>query len=135
MTKIPVLFVRYEDMIPDPKKAFTDIMKFLLATDDISGTVVEKLIDLSIETKQTAYKPRVGGAGSVKNFDKYTSEQIKSFYETAKRPLDFFGYTDIFTQEKQNDLTQFNEINSKALQQSIDLEESEDVVRLYVHDP
>lgn len=43
--KIPTLFVRYEDLVRDPRSCLVDVMKFALGVDSIEGTIVEKRIE------------------------------------------------------------------------------------------
>ena len=44
-SKMPTLFVRYEDLFRDPVPVLTDVFKFCLNTDSLKGTVVERRIN------------------------------------------------------------------------------------------
>ena len=41
---MPVLFLRFEDMIMDPEPELRNIMRFMLGIDDLSGTNAERRI-------------------------------------------------------------------------------------------
>jgi len=45
---IPVHFIRFEDILSDPKGVFTGVMQFLLNSKNIKGRAVEKYIDLVV---------------------------------------------------------------------------------------
>ena len=56
---VPVHIIRYEDMLTDPKYAFTELMKFVLNERDLSGRVIEKIIDIATEGKAPQfYQPK-----------------------------------------------------------------------------
>ena len=68
-----VHWMRYEDMVHDPKWCLGEMMKFLLETDDISGSVSEKIIDILYKDKvKTAYEPRSGKVNA--NLSRYTED-------------------------------------------------------------
>lgn len=43
--EVPVLWVRFEDLVTNPKQCLSQVMRFLLNMDDISGTNAERRID------------------------------------------------------------------------------------------
>jgi hypothetical protein len=70
--KIPVHIVRYEDLLTQPTYTLTEIMKFMFNKEDLSATLIEKLIEIGTQTKAPeVYSPRKGQIG--KNNDKYTA--------------------------------------------------------------
>ena len=44
LRKIPVLWIRYEDLVIDPEPHLKNIMRFMLGEKDISGTNAERRI-------------------------------------------------------------------------------------------
>lgn len=44
MKSLPVLFVRFEDLVTDPEPELANIMKFLLNVTDITGTNAERRV-------------------------------------------------------------------------------------------
>lgn len=42
---VPVYFVKYEEMLAEPKATLRSIFKFLLNVNTINGTVIEKRIN------------------------------------------------------------------------------------------
>lgn len=79
---IPKHIIRYEDLIEKPVEVLTDLIKFVLNVDDISGTKVERLINDAAGNYDGVYKPRPGGGGVGKNINKY-SEQQKEYIQAA----------------------------------------------------
>ena len=62
--EVPVYFVRFEDLIVDPKKFLGEIFSFFLDVDSIEGTIVEKRIEEICNvghSNSLVYKPRPGG--------------------------------------------------------------------------
>ena len=43
-SRVPTLFIRYEDLRVDPTKTLGEVYKFLLELDTLEGTNVERLI-------------------------------------------------------------------------------------------
>lgn len=48
-SKIPVHIVKYEDLVTKPEIVIKGLVKFLLNTDNISGTKVDKYINLALK--------------------------------------------------------------------------------------
>jgi hypothetical protein len=66
-------------------------MKFILNENDLSGTVIEKFIQLGTQEKAPeVYTPRKGQIG--KNIDKFTDEHIELIVKKASDMLRKFGY-------------------------------------------
>ena len=72
---IPVYILRFEDVLSHPKETMTKVMKFLLNSADISGTMIDQLVQKEMVEVPQIYKPRSGKAN--KNLDKYTDAQVK----------------------------------------------------------
>jgi len=53
--KVPVLFLRYEDLTRQPKKQLEQTMRFLLNVEDIKGTNAERRVNDIVlqETQKT----------------------------------------------------------------------------------
>lgn len=49
--KALIYFVRYEDLVDNPKQQMTEIMKFMLDTNDLAGTNAEKRINAVCNAK------------------------------------------------------------------------------------
>ena len=62
--EVPVYFVRFEDLITNPKEFLSEIFAFFLDVDTIKGTVIEQQIEEICSdghTNSLIYKPRPGG--------------------------------------------------------------------------
>jgi hypothetical protein len=60
-SKIPVHFIRFEDLLTNPKPNLMNLMRFILNESNLDGTVIEKYIDLAVKEKAPeVYKPRQG---------------------------------------------------------------------------
>ena len=92
-------WVRFEDLVTDPKATMKGVMSYLLTRENIDGTVCDKILDIVFKDKvPTAYEPRSGKMNA--SFEKYKPEQISGIYEECKEMIDFFGYKEIFINEK-----------------------------------
>jgi len=47
--KVPVYYVKFEELRENPRKCLQEVFEFLLGVEDISGTVIEKRIDEVLE--------------------------------------------------------------------------------------
>mmetsp|Transcript_15956 Transcript_15956/g.24712 ORF Transcript_15956/g.24712 Transcript_15956/m.24712 type:complete len:186 (-) Transcript_15956:184-741(-) len=93
-SKVPVFFFRFEDLLLSPEPVLKDMFKFILASDDLDGSVIEKRIgDVINKGGNFLYKPRAAGGGFHKHEDKLTSEQMAYLREQLKPLLHYFGYT------------------------------------------
>ena len=58
--KVPVLFVRFEDLLTDPEPELRNIMRFFLGMEDITGTNAERRVQEVIakghKATQSTYK-------------------------------------------------------------------------------
>ena len=89
---IPTFVVRYEDLLSDPRSTLTDLFKFLLNQKNLSGTLIEKLIEkhTTTGTKKEVYKPRVGKINA--NISKYSKHQLKQLKQLAGQMFKRMGY-------------------------------------------
>ena len=70
---LPIIFVRFEDLLTDPIPHLNDVFRFIFGQESIEGTFLEKrIIEVTMQgTKSnTVYKPRSGGINY--NASKYT---------------------------------------------------------------
>lgn len=51
---LPTFFVRYEDLVKDPKPVLEDLFKFILEQDSLEGTFIEKRIKETVEKGEKA---------------------------------------------------------------------------------
>jgi len=77
--EIPILLVRYEDLIREPAKVMSRVVQFVLEINDM-GSFFGERIDRCIKEQQEierlgSYKPRSGGIG--KSLAKYSPELIE----------------------------------------------------------
>ena len=65
---VPIYFFRFEDLLQQPEVVLKNLFKFVLCSENIDGTVIEKRIKETISKgKNYLYKPRSAGSG----FHKY----------------------------------------------------------------
>ena len=59
---MPVYFIRFEDLVTNPKQVLSEIFAFFLDVPSIKGMIIEKRIDdiLQDPSSSIIYKPRVG---------------------------------------------------------------------------
>ena len=77
--EIPILLVRYEDLIREPAKVMSRVVQFVLEINDM-GSFFGERIDRCIREQQEierlgSYKPRSGGIG--KSLSKYSPDLIE----------------------------------------------------------
>ena len=71
--KIPVHYVRFEDVRMKPSEVLTDLFKFLFEVDSIDGTVLEKrIIDKCGVPPQSVYKLKSNSTSLSRNVGMYT---------------------------------------------------------------
>ena len=93
MTK--TLFLRYEDLVKDLGPQVTNIFKFVLDTDSLEGTLVEKRIKEIVESNEAArkvktysLKPTTGQECA--RIGLYSDEQLEFIREKLESHLRFF---------------------------------------------
>ena len=86
---IPTYIVRYEDLLENPKEILTDLFKFLLNANSLSGTLIESIIkEETKEDNQQYYAQNKSGYC----FDKYTDDQLSYIRSEAGSTLKRLGY-------------------------------------------
>lgn len=95
-----VFFLRFEDLTSDPESTLMGVFRFLLGTEDLSGTQIEANIKaLANEAKPKLYKPRQGKANKAAGL--YTEQQMAWISETLSDLVPYFHYSEqIPTQHK-----------------------------------
>lgn len=74
---IPTFFVKYEDLMKHKEKTVWSLLCFLLNTNSIDGTLIEKLMQISISTSsQQVYKPWSGKVNA-DNKSKFSSKLLR----------------------------------------------------------
>lgn len=96
--KVPLIFVRFEDLVMDPEPELTRIMQFMLGVDDISGTNAERRVKEVIAkgagaTVTYALKDTTKKYNG--NASKYSPEQHAWIKENFGEMLHFFGYAKV----------------------------------------
>ena len=87
MKSVPVLFIRFEDLVRNPKEELENIMKFLCNTKDIKGTNAERRIQEVIAKGKDAtvtYQLKVSTRVLNPNVKKYNLEQLEFIKEELK---------------------------------------------------
>ena len=105
--KVPVYFIRYEDLVLDPLSVMEGAYAFLCNTDSIEGTVIQKRIKDILgmgHEASVSYKPK--GIGINKNAAKFPPELMKHVMDELEDINYFFGYTNI--PEKENKVQIFD---------------------------
>ena len=78
--RIPTYFMRYEDLCVRPKETLKELFRFLLNSQSLEGTIIEKrindLVDSGSSASSSVYKLKAGQDYSklLRNTDKYTEE-------------------------------------------------------------
>mmetsp|Transcript_3125 Transcript_3125/g.5272 ORF Transcript_3125/g.5272 Transcript_3125/m.5272 type:complete len:613 (-) Transcript_3125:1225-3063(-) len=96
--QIPILLVRYEDLIREPAKVMSRVVQFVLEINDM-GSFFGDRIDRCIKEQQEierlgSYKPRSGGIG--KSLAKYSPELIEKMKaEGFEEILEALHYGDL----------------------------------------
>ena len=95
MRQLPILFVRFEDLVTDPEPQLSNIMRFLLGIKHIEGTNAERRIK-EVIAKGAAATRTYDLKESTLKFDankvRYTESQIEMIKERMPEMLHMFGY-------------------------------------------
>jgi len=98
---VPILLIRYEDLIRQPDKVMGRVLQFVLEIKAM-GTFFSERIDRCISEQQAiermgSYKPRSGGIG--KSLAKYSPELLKTLFEDKdlRSVMGHLGYKDLLT--------------------------------------
>lgn len=84
--QIPTLFVRYEDLVHEPVVVMTDVFKFVLGRDSITGTVLERRIS---ELAQEMGDP---DSADCTYLDLFLTQQVQHISSSLADYNSFFGY-------------------------------------------
>ena len=79
-TTVPILFIRYEDLVSQPKEELSKLFAFLLDVESVEGTVVEQRImelEAAGNEKNTVYKVKKDSKRFNKNAHRFNEEQTK----------------------------------------------------------
>lgn len=91
--KVPVHLIKFEDILTNPNDTLMSLMRFVLNTDDITGSNMEKYIEIAVkEQAPEIYKPREGKVNT--NNGKFTQEHLDFIFNYAKELIVNFGYDD-----------------------------------------
>ena len=95
---VPIYWVRYEDLVLNPKPALLELFSFMLDVPSLEGTVCEKrIIDYCAKGSEaaTVYKMKAQPTRNMsRNAGMYTPEQIEFMKEAGREYLYYFGYVD-----------------------------------------
>ena len=93
--KVPIYFVRFEDLANDPQSIMTQSFQYALDMKSIEGTVIKARLDKIISEHGVktgeSYKPRAPG-DHLKNVKYYSEELMEVIREEAGDLIHFFGY-------------------------------------------
>jgi len=133
--KIPVHLMRFEDILLNPMYAYTEAMKFIFGVTSIEGTVLEKHINMVCGGQAPKiYEPK--GARTMKNYDRYSKEQIDFIYETCKDLIKKFGYEETFTGVSETDQLAYIKLHNKMnFEKMLKLQESDAIVSITMNEP
>ena len=95
LRQVPVMFVRFEDLVMNPEPELYNMMSFLLGKRDLTGTNAERRIKevLAMGTKATeTYSLKESTKRNNANVGRYTPEQLVWISNKLKRTNHFFGY-------------------------------------------
>lgn len=93
---IPLLIIRYEDLIKDLKNESIKIMKFLLGYQQLNNNFLINKIDKYLLNRKLLYIPRKGTSyHSIKHF---SNHQIKEVLKECDFWINFCGYSQNLTQ-------------------------------------
>lgn len=95
LRKLPVLFLRFEDLKAEPEPQLKSLMSFLIGERDLRGTNAEKriqeVLDLGGQATQ-AYSLKDTTRSNNVNLSRYTDAQLVWVKEQMADMLHFFGY-------------------------------------------
>ena len=95
--KVPIFFIRFEDLVASPQEELSKLFAFLLDVDSVEGTIVEqRIIELAEagNEKNTVYDVKKDSKRFNKSSHMYTEEQMKLLMEELKDFNYYFGYAD-----------------------------------------
>mmetsp|Transcript_1547 Transcript_1547/g.2255 ORF Transcript_1547/g.2255 Transcript_1547/m.2255 type:complete len:162 (+) Transcript_1547:895-1380(+) len=84
--KMPTLFIRYEDLVRDPRQGLTEVFKLTLDVDSLEGTILERRIREVSEAFANPDAPFCTSADQFSGMQKNELAEILACYAT------YFGY-------------------------------------------
>ena len=95
---IPTYYIRYEDLVLNPKPVLMELFAFLLDVDNVVGTVVEQRIDDYCDKGNkgaSVYKLKADPRKNLcRNRGMYTEDQLERLKEQCREYLYYFNYVD-----------------------------------------
>ena len=107
---VPMIFIRFEDLVMNPEPELKAMMSFLLGKRDLTGTNAERRLSevLSMGQKATqTYSLKDSTKKNNANAHRYTAAQLEWVKENCKEFLHYFGYAKV--PEDPDNLTGFFE--------------------------
>jgi len=93
--KLPVYFLRYEDLVADRRGFLEELFCFLLSTNNVENMNIQRRIKLVCgEDTQKLYKLKDGGVKVNKNAKYYDQEKLDHIMQRMAKVLHFFGYNE-----------------------------------------
>ena len=95
---VPMLFVRFEDLVDNPEPELYNMMSFLLGKRDLTGTNAERRIQEVLAQGKSAtqvYSLKESTVRVNPNRRRYTDEQVAWLSEEMKEVFHFFGYAKV----------------------------------------
>ena len=92
---VPMLFIRFEDLVNNPEPELYNLMRFILGKKDLTGTNAERRIKeiIAMDKRVTeTYKLKDSTRRKNPNAYRYTQEQLDWIGQCNKDWLHFFGY-------------------------------------------
>lgn len=145
---VPFYFVRFEDLISEPKPILEDLMKLLLNLDNLEGTNAQRRVDEVIGMGPDAtkvYKLKANTKVPNKNVTLYSADQqayIKSkldffirFFDYAQypdQPENPTGFYSFESSDEGQDVAGFRALNAKSIMTNAAQEEPKTYV---INDP
>ena len=102
---VPTIFVRYEDLCNTPDVEYTNIMKYIVGLDDISGTNAERRVKEVLAKGQKStqtYDLKDSSKKFNSSMKYYTEAQVEYCKEELKEMLYFFGYVNSSLDKTEN---------------------------------
>ena len=96
--QVPILFIRFEDLVMNPEPELYNLMRFMLGTRDLAGTNAERRIKevLAMGTSATqTYSLKDSTKKNNANVHRYTEDQLAWVRENMSEMLHFFGYAKV----------------------------------------
>lgn len=93
--RMPALFIRFEDLVLNPRPELYNMMRFLLGQKDLSGTNAERRIEEVLAMGSAAtqtYSLKDSTRRNNANVHRYTEAQLGWVRDNLKEMLHFFGY-------------------------------------------